>query len=616
MYHITPSSRPDSPGEHDGAASAHEPRFGSMAGNNRRSMDSDHMVLTTSPTVEIRPPLATSIAINTSPHQRQHTRRNSSLSRRSRTTAGGSNRNSRVFGESTPAPSVTISTDNQRFLYSDYSRTTRQHHTSWSASEGEESDSATGSSTANISPRSSAYLHPGDDSPMMTGAPEMTSLERLRKGFQRMHGYRREFLCELLSIRRKSRKGRQGLHELKDYDKNWSVVRDVLHEGMAGIDELVDDLSKVLDTELYTLPRIDPQSNDSAQDKRVQPFVHRLASLEQHIRGVQAKIYICNEDIKEAICHDPMDLEKQRLLELQYESISEDISMMASEWQYGKSALALVMDPSSSKATSHFNHMMEDDLAEMHGAGLPYLGEAGMGPVIDSMEQPDDENALLSLTSKREEVFEASTEHELSGMSRGTTATGPKMTRAERIQHQRALREQEEQKKAKTYNSTRMVHELKDVLGRRRQLREGVDEDEPAHARMPHSQSAPILSSSATASALGIMIDTVNLESLSEDSSLSVAGSSPTLLCSATTNTTNTTMLTAVEEAQQNFPMEYISPFSLGSSVFEDQGSTTHHHQYGYKSVVRFDDDHMQDANDNAFVEISGVGEAEAEMEA
>ena len=65
-----------------------------------------------------------------------------------------------------------------------------------------------------------------------------------------MHGHRREFLCELLSIRRRSRQGRHGLNALRDYDQNWAVVRDVLQEGVTGIESVVDELSKVLDAEL------------------------------------------------------------------------------------------------------------------------------------------------------------------------------------------------------------------------------------------------------------------------------------------------------------------------------------------------------------------------------
>lgn len=54
--------------------------------------------------------------------------------------------------------------------------------------------------------------------------------------------------------------------------------------------------------DLDTLPRIDTQGNNSSpRDKQLQPFVQRLALLEQHVRGVQAKLYICNEDIKETV---------------------------------------------------------------------------------------------------------------------------------------------------------------------------------------------------------------------------------------------------------------------------------------------------------------------------
>ncbi|KAI8599482.1 Mysoin-binding motif of peroxisomes-domain-containing protein [Dissophora ornata] len=312
-------------------------------------------------------------------------------------------------------------------------------------------------------------------------APEMTSLERLRKNFQRMHGHRREFLCELLSIRRKSRKGRQGLNALKDYDQNWTVVRDVLQEGVAGIESLVDELSKVLDSELCKIDIQDDSNVNSAQDKQIRPFVHRIALLEQHIRGVQAKLFICNEDIRETVQQESADVEKRRLLELQFDSISQDISMMASEWQHGKTALTQIFEPSVARA------ILEEQasllLDEQDGHGLDYDNTHTTGPVIDSMELLEDQQRLMDLAAKREETWEASTETELDGFSsrRAVVFTGPdgvKMTRAERIQHQKLLREQEELRKERTYDNSKMVHELKDVLGRRRHLRENDDDQQ------------------------------------------------------------------------------------------------------------------------------------------
>ncbi|KAF9213471.1 hypothetical protein BGZ59_005315 [Podila verticillata] len=452
MYNITPSSGPNSPAVFHGAPH-------------------DAIAWTASPTMEGNPMLPSTTA-----------RRNSMTHRRSRTMTGGSISRSRSRPASRPSsfheafngphPSV-INEEHQRFTNSTTTptlitgnRRRVRHSTSWSASEGEDSDPE----LFRTSPRSSGY---SAGSPIT--APEMTTLEKLRKNFQKMHGYRREFLCELLSIRRKTRRGRQGA---KDYDKNWAVVRDVLQEGVSGLEAVVNELNKALDAELYSLPRIDTRkatSDNPAQDKQLQPFVHRLALLEQHVRGVQAKLYICNEDIRETVQEEPMDPEKRKLLESQFDSISQDISMMASEWQQGKTALMSVFDPPTHAALP----MLEE--------ASPNLDEDGgeedsvfSGTVVDSMEHLEDQHGLKTLASKREEVFEGSTEDSLASEfgRRGMGANGVKMTRAERIQQQKQIREQEDAKKERNRDSSRMVHELKDVLGRRRHMRENDDEPE------------------------------------------------------------------------------------------------------------------------------------------
>lgn len=35
------------------------------------------------------------------------------------------------------------------------------------------------------------------------------------------------------------------------------------------------------------------------EDGRLKKFVHRLSSLEQQIRTMEAKIYLCNEDVRQ-----------------------------------------------------------------------------------------------------------------------------------------------------------------------------------------------------------------------------------------------------------------------------------------------------------------------------
>lgn len=171
-----------------------------------------------------------------------------------------------------------------------------------------------------------------------------------------------------------------------------------------------------------------------------------------------------------------MDPEKRKLLESQFDSISQDISMMASEWQQGKTALLNVFDPPVHATLP----MLEEASPNLDDDG----GEDDSvfsGTVVDSMEHLEDQHGLKTLASKREEVFEGSTEDSLGsefGRRGMVGANGVKMTRAERIQQQKQLREQEEAKKERSRDSSRMVHELKDVLGRRRHMRENDDEPE------------------------------------------------------------------------------------------------------------------------------------------
>ncbi|KAF9123410.1 hypothetical protein BGW39_008994 [Mortierella sp. 14UC] len=621
MYNITPSSRPNSPSYLDGTGGGGANITGTFAPTSpiehrhskltiqtqTANLANDSLTLTASPVLDAHMSLPS--------HYTHHARQHSTSKRRSRTMTGGSNRSRPSSYHEPSLNSPLINAEQQRFLAFGR-RPSRRHHTSWSASEGEDSDSG---SLSLVSPRSSIYSNAdaGGSSPTAS-SPEMTSLERLRKNFQKMHGFRREFLCELLSIRRKSRKGHQGLHHaLKDYDRNWTVVRDVLREGLQGVESVVAELSKVLDTELYTLPRIDTQGNsNSPRDKQLQPFVQRLALLEQHVRGVQAKLYICNEDIKESVHQDPADLEKRRLLELQYDSISQDIGMMASEWQLGKTALNHVFEPPKALlAQGSDSPSGLSDLQGGHGLGLESLGgqeSTVTGPVVDSMETLEDQQRLMALAAKREETWEASTESGPSLLSRRLAVDGSsiaKMTRTERIAHQKLLREQEEARKERVYDNTKMVHELKDVLGRRRHLRENDDEPESTSG----SSSTPIAATAIAGSFISstssrIPKDQAEVEALGYSI---VAGSLAEQLTRATADGellisgTGQQQLSLAEEfSASSLTSERISSFSLNASVFTS-GSDS------FMSSMESSIGLMEES----IVEITGVGEADEEEE-
>ncbi|KAF9917152.1 hypothetical protein BX616_001793 [Lobosporangium transversale] len=622
MYNVTPSPRPGSPGGGlDGESPItpwpheHHHGFATPHGHDTNTVtENDRLILTSSPTSEQYPPLPSSFS--------NHIRQNSLSKRRSRTMTGSSRQNSRPSSRHGHNNIYQLNIDDS--LHASDKRTSRRHHTLWSASEGEDSDNGTASAT--ISPRTSTYSTNNNNpngSPTLTGGSlEMTSLEQLRKNFQRMHCQRREFLCELLSIRRKSRKGRQGLNALKDYDQNWTVVRDVLHEGVVGIESVVDELSKVLDSELYTLPRIDTQSTkggNTVQDKQLQPFVQRLALLEHHVRGVQAKLFICNEDIKETIKQEPADAEKRQLLELQFDSISQDISMMATEWQLGKMALNNVFEPSPARSMAeeqgkHDNNLDGSDRNDCDGThGI-------MIPVTDSVEHFEDPQHLMYLASMREETWEASTETEAGGsgdISRRAGfvgSDGMKMTRAERIKQQKLLREQEEFRKEQAYDSTKMVHELKDVLGRRRHLRENDgDQQRPvlpvASSERLISTAAPPQSSSTLSSPLP---------------SPSPSASSP-LYNPSTAGYFLTTQMRKVDGDLQQLSLEQelLSPSSSSSSSpiplphhISSLTINTFGAINGTNSFTKTLEQELAGKIEDSFVEISGMGEASEEEEA
>ena len=190
-----------------------------------------------------------------------------------------------------------------------------------------------------------------------------------------------------------------------------------------------------IDIGIDTLPRIDTQSSNSGnalEDTQLQPFVQRLALMEQHVRGVQAKLFICNEDIKEAIrlgklmlvialfyiirrrtgnfnkehryFIEPSNTEKRRLLELQFDSISQDISMMATEWQFGKTALVQVFEPSTARSSTfgHGSTLLDENDELDYDDDQAQQGDPGLGPIVDALEQMEDQQRLMDLAATRE----------------------------------------------------------------------------------------------------------------------------------------------------------------------------------------------------------------------
>ncbi|KAI8143223.1 Mysoin-binding motif of peroxisomes-domain-containing protein [Fennellomyces sp. T-0311] len=288
------------------------------------------------------------------------------------------------------------------------------------------------------------------------------SLERLRALAQLMHAKRRECMMQFLALDIMS-EGHDSIR--RDYEAGWKGVNTVLRMLEDETKSFVNDIMDALQTELYK-PLVDTpgplNGPTSVMDGRLRPFLHRLSSLDQQMRTLEAKFYLCNDDIRQLTSGDNVENETsvedlRDRLKREYMSIQQDFSQMVVEWEAGREALLGFLDPPeldpspSSSASSH-----------KEGTNLP---SPLPSPSLEAQEKPFDseDNGLFDLPlPARASVFEAVADAvERNAGNRSTKS------RAERIAEMRAKREQEVRERSTRMDSQNMVHELKNVLGRR-----------------------------------------------------------------------------------------------------------------------------------------------------
>jgi hypothetical protein len=136
----------------------------------------------------------------------------------------------------------------------------------------------------------------------------------------------------------------------------------------------------------------------------------------------------------------------------QFMSMSQDFDMMMKEWQQGQEALRKLLNPEPDTQID-VEAIAEDTV---HKDTEPIVTAHGeQEPVIGSEEQFD------LPTPSRAQIFETVAELV------NTEKARSKLSRAERIAKAKAQREKEVKDKDEKVDSQKMVHELKDVLGRR-----------------------------------------------------------------------------------------------------------------------------------------------------
>ncbi|KAF0410560.1 Mysoin-binding motif of peroxisomes-domain-containing protein [Gigaspora margarita] len=295
---------------------------------------------------------------------------------------------------------------------------------------------------------------------------DILALEHLKHCFQKVHTKRRELLCHFLALDVMT-PGRDSGR--RDYEHHWATVNEYL-DNLGTITGLY--LDKIIAASANELsPKQDFLSQQTSQtitNKQLMTYLHRIASIEQHIRGVQAKLYICNEDARKYYETEGVVVSEDERKQLmnQYESISQDFTYMFQEWEDGKKALKDVMEPMLVDSDlSNSRQSIEEDAETLKDENDQDEDPIEKTHTIDWSRTDEPLDVL-------EQVFEAEAEIEVESATK-------KLTREERIAIQKAKRIEEAKSKETRSNSERMVHELKDVLGRRKPLISDDDHSQP-----------------------------------------------------------------------------------------------------------------------------------------
>ncbi|CAG8753514.1 11902_t:CDS:10, partial [Racocetra persica] len=295
---------------------------------------------------------------------------------------------------------------------------------------------------------------------------DVLSLENLKQCFQKVHTKRRELLCHFLALDVMT-PGRDSGR--RDYEHHWATVNEHL-DNLGTITGLyLDQIIAASTNELA--PKQDfllQQTSQTIPNKQLVTYLHRLASIEQHVRGVQAKLYICNEDARKFYETEEVVVseDERKHLMNQYESISKDFTYMFQEWEDGKKALKDIMGPTLiDSELSNSRHSIEEDAETLKDENDQDEDFCEKTHTIDWSRTDEPLDVL-------EQVFEADAEVEVESATR-------KLTREERITLQKAKRIEEAKSKEVRSNSERMVHELKDVLIRRKPLSSDDDHSQP-----------------------------------------------------------------------------------------------------------------------------------------
>ncbi|ORZ11885.1 Mysoin-binding motif of peroxisomes-domain-containing protein [Absidia repens] len=324
------------------------------------------------------------------------------------------------------------------------------------------------------------------------------TLDYLKTLAHLMHLKRRECMLQFLALSVMT-----GGHDSirNGYEAGWRNINTVL--AMLGKETkgFVNQVVEAMETEFSKSSALDmDNASDSSLSTNTdtRQFIHRLSTLDQHLRTMEARVYLCNDELQKrqralssssskspnnqtAEDKDIMkELEQQQQsLKLEYMAMEKDIQQLAIEWESGKTALDSLLTPPPPSQAPVIN---TDDMSP---APLP---TPSMTPTADH----DDHHPFIVVNSyeaselldlplaSKASVYESVDDELLDNAATNVNADQPKKSRMERIAEMKQKREQEAKEKSSKLDSQTYVYELKNVLDRRIQELDLANDGQPS----------------------------------------------------------------------------------------------------------------------------------------
>ncbi|KAI8082837.1 Mysoin-binding motif of peroxisomes-domain-containing protein [Halteromyces radiatus] len=302
------------------------------------------------------------------------------------------------------------------------------------------------------------------------------TLDYLKTLAHLMHSKRRECMLQFLALSVMTSD-----HDSirKGYESGWRNINTILATLGKETKGFVKDIVDAMELEFYKPSMMDINNENSgissSTNAHARQFIHRLSSLEQQLRTMEARIYLCNDELEKRqrlisktndndsseIYHQDWSLQKE------YMALEKDIQQLVVEWETGRNALHDLMAPppvTIIDSQTHTNETLPSPLPSPTMTPTDNTGhdDPSLVYIINSDESSDIFH--LPLPSKAS-VYE--TTEDDTGDSNTTTIGSIKKSRAERIAEMKQKREQEAKEKASRMDPQTMVHELKNVLDRR-----------------------------------------------------------------------------------------------------------------------------------------------------